>query len=462
MRSLAACGARDHAALWGGGMYLDFYQLKRAPFPLTPDPAFFFGSASHRAALDTLAAGIATRQGVVTITGARGVGKTTLVQTYLARVALPRTTIVSRPAPLSFLEVLTLLARRFAVPAAPNEAASLLAQLQQRLRDEAHQGRTVALIIDEAQHLPRATLAQLPVLMHLSPATEPLLVLVLVGQPALRQHLRRSPLRRVAQRRGLHATLRPMTAAESLAYIRQRVAKVARPGGPLFTEEALQTIVRYARGVPHAMNLLCTNVLQAGFWAQQQPITAALVHQVRTASLPSRPSRRWWQGLVAAGLVLTASLLWRAPFSAGPPASRSGPAARAPSWMDARRPASAPQPEAPQARAAATAGQTVGPDPSESNSRLEPRASLERQDLEPLPATLPPGNPARPAAAPGGMALKACDELKAEIQAKLEAKRLTGYALTIVASSDVHGHQIVGSCEGGTKKLALTRSPTAP
>jgi hypothetical protein len=60
------------------------------------------------------------------------------------------------------------------------------------------------------------------------------------------------------------------------------------------------------------------------------------------------------------------------------------------------------------------------------------------------------------------MALKACDELKAEIQAKLEAKRLTGYALTIVASSDVHGHQIVGSCEGGTKKLALTRSPTAP
>jgi hypothetical protein len=60
------------------------------------------------------------------------------------------------------------------------------------------------------------------------------------------------------------------------------------------------------------------------------------------------------------------------------------------------------------------------------------------------------------------MALKACDELKAEIQAKLEAKRLTGYALTIVASGDVHGHQIVGSCEGGTKKIALTRSPIAP
>ena len=161
-------------------MYLDFYQLKRAPFPLTPDPAFFFGSASHRAALDALAAGIATRQGVVTITGARGVGKTTLVHTYLARVALPLTTIVSWHASLSFMEILTLLARRLAVSEATSDAATLLAQLQQRLRDEAHRGRTVALIIDEAQHLHRATLARLPLLMHLPPATEPLLVLVLV------------------------------------------------------------------------------------------------------------------------------------------------------------------------------------------------------------------------------------------------------------------------------------------
>jgi general secretion pathway protein A len=449
-------------------MYLDFYQLKRAPFPLTPDPTFFFGSASHRAALDALAAGMATRQGVVTITGARGVGKTTLVHTYLARVARPLPTIVSWHAHLSFLEVLTLLARRFAVPEATHDAATLLAQLQQRLRAEAHQGRTVALIIDEAQHLPPATLAQLPVLLYLPPAMEPLLVLVLVGQPALLQHLRRSPLRRVAQRRGLHVTLSPMTAAESLAYIRQRVAKVALPGGPLFTAEALQTIVRHARGVPHEVNLLCTNVLQAGFWAHQQPITADLVHQVSTASLPSRPSRLGRLGLGAAGLVLMAGLLWRAPFSAGPQASRSGPAARAHSWMEARQPASVPQPRGPRlpqpapARAAATASRVVGSDPSESPIRLGPRESLERQDLGPPPVTLPPGDPARPAAAPVGMTLKTCDELKAEIQAKLEAKRLTGYALTIVARGDGHGHQIVGSCEGSTKKIALTRSQTAP
>jgi hypothetical protein len=57
-----------------------------------------------------------------------------------------------------------------------------------------------------------------------------------------------------------------------------------------------------------------------------------------------------------------------------------------------------------------------------------------------------------------GIALKSCDELKAEIQAKLDAKRITGYSLTIMAREDVQGHQIVGSCEGNTKKIALNRS----
>jgi hypothetical protein len=60
------------------------------------------------------------------------------------------------------------------------------------------------------------------------------------------------------------------------------------------------------------------------------------------------------------------------------------------------------------------------------------------------------------------MALKSCDELKAEIQAKLDAKSLTGYALTILAGGDAPGHHIVGNCEGNTKKIALTRSRNAP
>src|SRR5262249_55515372 len=152
----------------------------------------------------------------------------TLVRAYLARVAPPQlTTIVSWHAHLSFQELLALLARHFAVPEVTHDAVALLAQLQQRLRDESHLGRTVALIIDEAQHLPSETLEQLPWLANLPPAKEPLLQIVLVGQPELLQHLRCWERRRVPQCSVIRATISPMTEAESLAYIRQRVAKVA-------------------------------------------------------------------------------------------------------------------------------------------------------------------------------------------------------------------------------------------
>jgi general secretion pathway protein A len=120
-------------------MYLDFYRLKSAPFPLTPDPTLFFLSASHRAALEAMAAGIEARQGLVAITGARGVGKTTLVHSYLARIAPQQlTTIVLWQARLSFLELLALMAHHFDVQRTTDEAGAMLAQLQQLLWHEFH------------------------------------------------------------------------------------------------------------------------------------------------------------------------------------------------------------------------------------------------------------------------------------------------------------------------------------
>src|SRR5215471_15101773 len=125
----------------GVGMYLDFYQLKRAPFQRTPDPALLFRSASHQGAVDTIAAGIGARQSLVVITGAPGVGKTTLVHAYLARVAPPQlTTIVLWRARLSFRELLALIARRFAVPVVTDDPGAMLTQIQQRLKHESEHG----------------------------------------------------------------------------------------------------------------------------------------------------------------------------------------------------------------------------------------------------------------------------------------------------------------------------------
>lgn len=53
---------------------------------------------------------------------------------------------------------------------------------------------------------------------------------------------------------------------------------------------------------------------------------------------------------------------------------------------------------------------------------------------------------------------KACEELKMEIAAKLDAKGVKNYMLTIVAAGDAKdSDKVVGSCDGGTKRIVYTR-----
>ena len=52
---------------------------------------------------------------------------------------------------------------------------------------------------------------------------------------------------------------------------------------------------------------------------------------------------------------------------------------------------------------------------------------------------------------------KSCDELKTEIAAKLDAKKVSGYTLDIVAADKAGDAKVVGSCEGGAKKITYTK-----
>ena len=53
--------------------------------------------------------------------------------------------------------------------------------------------------------------------------------------------------------------------------------------------------------------------------------------------------------------------------------------------------------------------------------------------------------------------MKSCDELKSEIDAKIKANGVKSYTLEIVPSDKVKDEKVVGSCEGGTKKIIYKR-----
>lgn len=54
-------------------------------------------------------------------------------------------------------------------------------------------------------------------------------------------------------------------------------------------------------------------------------------------------------------------------------------------------------------------------------------------------------------------AAKPCEELKSEIAAKLDAKGVQSYSLEIVAKDQDAEGKVVGTCDGGTKKIVYRR-----
>jgi len=65
-----------------------------------------------------------------------------------------------------------------------------------------------------------------------------------------------------------------------------------------------------------------------------------------------------------------------------------------------------------------------------------------------------PATPAEPAAP---TVRKPCEDLKAEIAKKLDAKGVVGYTLDAVDKGKEGEGKIVGSCDGGTKSIVYTR-----
>ena len=59
-------------------------------------------------------------------------------------------------------------------------------------------------------------------------------------------------------------------------------------------------------------------------------------------------------------------------------------------------------------------------------------------------------------------AAKSCEDLKSEIAQKLDDKGVKSYTLEIVAKDKGAEGKVVGTCEGGTKKILYRREAASP
>ena len=263
-------------------MYDQHYGMSDRPFQLTPDPRFWFGSATHRTAMAYLGYGLAQGEGFIVITGDVGAGKTTLVGHLMASVDKERLQAIKLVSTqVEDEDMLRLTAQALGLGTEGLAKAQLLERIERTLRLHANEGRRTLLIIDEAQNLSFSALEELRMLSNFQAGGQSLLQIFLLGQPEFREKFETSDrLEQLRQRVIATHHLTPMEADEVKPYVLHRLDLAGWQGRPAFAEDSWERLYAHSGGLPRRLNLLAGRVLLHGSVEGLERIDGATVDLV--------------------------------------------------------------------------------------------------------------------------------------------------------------------------------------
>jgi general secretion pathway protein A len=262
--------------------YLAYFNLKEEPFSTVPSPRYFFLTATHSTALEKTAYVVGAKKGLAAVFGDTGTGKSSLArllhQKFLDSEFLSiLLTNPNYPTPYSFLRTIT---QEFDTQRTDKSFKGTLDIFKTYLLTQAlDQGKTVVLIIDEAQTLKPPLIELLRQLVNYETNDAKLLQLVLFAQEELRETLARKKLRNFRSRIAMASTLDKLSLEELKAMLKFRWEVASGGGQHPFTEEAMATIFQYSEGMPREANILADNALLLAFYNQHKQIGEELVQQ---------------------------------------------------------------------------------------------------------------------------------------------------------------------------------------
>lgn len=247
--------------------YYTVLGLDKEPFSTSPDPAFFYESQEHRAALMRLMIEIRLKRGLSIILGDIGTGKTTLSR-KLFHMLKEREDIIFHmildptfETEQIFLESLIRTFKIETGSASPTILDYKEAIKSYLLQKGAEENKTIVLLIDEAQKLNPLSLEILRCLLNYETNEYKLLQVVLLAQLELLPKLH--SMKNLWDRINLKYVLNPLDEEETKEMIQFRLRAAGYISSvDFFTDEAIAEIYRYTQGYPRRIAMLCHHVLK--------------------------------------------------------------------------------------------------------------------------------------------------------------------------------------------------------
>lgn len=262
-------------------MILDYYHLREQPFGVTPDPRFWFASATHREALASILYGLESKRGFVALIARPGMGKTTVLFNGLHQLGDKMRTVFlfqQLTTPKSLLQAIL-------ADLGIKERQGDLTELERKLNDvcaeQSRLGKRIVLAIDEAQALNESVLEVIRMLSNFETPREKLIQIILSGQLQLAETLVTEKLVQLRQRIPILAHLKPLSESETEAYVNCRLLAAGYDSpNPLFTSSAMAMIAREGKGIPRHINNLCFNAMSVGFALKRRTIDDEVMREV--------------------------------------------------------------------------------------------------------------------------------------------------------------------------------------
>ena len=256
-------------------MTAPFYGSIESAFGFNPDHWESFLHQSYADAIETVLAATRLEAGFIVVTGAPGIGKTTLVADLVAHFRAEHY-LVGRltTAEVNGDDLLRSVAFAFGIRAATLRKADLLFALGAEFAREKQTRRPVLLVVDEAQHLEPGALEELRLLCNLAMDHEAGMQIMLVGQEQLWETLCTPDCAHIHQLVVTSCRLRRLTAGETRGYIAHRLRQSGWKGNPRISGQALSLVHARTRGVPRLVNLVMGRLLVHGGLDQLESIEA--------------------------------------------------------------------------------------------------------------------------------------------------------------------------------------------
>lgn len=246
-------------------MYKAYYRLRGDPFRLSPDHAFCYRYPSFAKGRAYMQYALQAAEGFVVVTGAPGMGKTTLINDLLSDYG-PSDYLVATlvNTMLEANDILRSAAYEFGINVEGLDTATVLQRIKQLFTQSHQDGRPPLLVVDEAQNLSLNALEELRLLTNLQIQGKPLLQIFLVGQEGLREKLADPRLEQLRQRVTAAAHLNALTQEQTAAYILHRLKVVGWNNFPRIKASVLPVIEAACQGVPRRINQFCSRLLLHG------------------------------------------------------------------------------------------------------------------------------------------------------------------------------------------------------